>query len=474
MRDAGATAAAASHQCGVAAAAVTAERMVAELSFEELPHRIPPTVAPPRWTAWGTLRAPGQIQLPRPRGREDPYGGGQHSGANDLQSTVDGPLGESARRRDGADEPPSWPPVARCGVDATGPGVVKGPPGGSTRSVPSARNECGDLRSRSGHDDDTVTVGGPGGGTHGDAARRRRCEDDSAMDQGTTTTPAAGTPEAELLLHPVDHPRRRRGLQGAIQPRPHRGFQGDVQPRDRPLPPAAARRHLQRGRGGTPRVLPVGPLCSRDADVAEEHAAVITSRASCAHAGCLTGGAPAAASTPSSGAAAGKAAGVHCGPLVRRRITGKRKIMHVDAHQGGHCPSATMEFSGSASRRRAEGCGVEPSTADADGLHRAAGLGQREEGPAVPRVCVDDWNMRTPRPWGWTCGNAQGRESGPPGDGSLSVHDELDGELNTLKSTSSSSSATAGPGTRPSSLISGSAAAASPLVKRGLMPRATG
>jgi hypothetical protein len=87
LHEAGATAAAATHQCGVAAAAVTADCLVVALASDDMATSDPPpTVAPHRWTAERTPRAPGRVLPPRQDGQEDPDGDGQHTRARTLQA----------------------------------------------------------------------------------------------------------------------------------------------------------------------------------------------------------------------------------------------------------------------------------------------------------------------------------------------------------------------------------------------------
>ncbi len=252
LREAGATAAAAAHLRGAVAAAVTADRMVAALSTDDLPQRIPPTVAPPRWTAEGTPEAPSQFRLPRPRGEEDPYGDGQHSGENILYTTVGGPLWENARRRDGADETSSGSLVARCGADATGPGVEKGPSEGSAaHGVPGARNECSDLRRRPGDDNLTCTV--DDGANHavdgaGRDGKRRRVS-------GNVHAGAGALCAEDLRVDPLhrhaDHPRELRGSHRLLQSRARWPPPAAALP---PLPPLPGHAHPEvRGE----------PLCRR-------------------------------------------------------------------------------------------------------------------------------------------------------------------------------------------------------------------
>ncbi len=547
LRDAGATASAASHQRGVAAEAVTAERMVAVLSSGDLPHRIPPTVAPPRWTAEGTPRAPSQFLLPRPRGKEDPHGGGQHSGANVLHTTVGGPLSESARRRDGADEPPSWPLVARCGADATGPGVEKEPSKGSTRGVPGARNECSDLRRRSGDEADKDEVDGPKEGDCDDAGGGTLCGGGSAMVADSVSAPVDWEPEAGALLRDDELPRRHRGphrhihprplppppaaalrppprgldgalppLRGgplfcsgvgsvcdhaearpprpdeayarrsagtapaaqaltcatgpgedmddvtihhAIQPRRHRGGHEVAVPCHQRLPPAAALPPPPSGlRGGLP-TRREGSMSDRGECTVEERVATSGRWRAEELPGRPSGGAY-AAREPSAVTDRGEAAATSSEVMLRRRITGKRKIVHVVTREGGRRPCVPEEFVEPAARRHHNGCGEgDPPEGAPVGAH-AGGLGRDREGLATPQAVVGGRGNCATRPRGWTCGVAPTSAGEPPSCGTLPAYDDAYGEMNTLKSTSCSS-ATAGPGASPT-CSSGAAAASRP------------
>ncbi len=174
LHEAGAAAAAASHQSGVAAAAVTADCMAAALPSniaaldppngfaapldgkEHTKGTRPLCTAPRRWpkrpvagTGWPSLYS----LRKRPK-RPVAGAGNRHARSDEDGQCQPG----DERRRVGADEPPSWRPVARRGPDATGPGGGKGPSEGSAQGVLGARNEC-DPRQRPGEDVITDKLG---------------------------------------------------------------------------------------------------------------------------------------------------------------------------------------------------------------------------------------------------------------------------------------------------------------------------
>ncbi len=245
LRDAGATAAAVAHQSGLTAAAVTADRMVAALALGDLPHRIPPTVAPPRWTAEGTPEGNRPDSTTPWRWPKRPVAGTGGPSLNSLRKRPKRPVtgagtrhargdgdGECQpgveRRRDGADEPPSWSLVARCGADATGPGVEKEPLEGSiAQGVPGARNECNDLRRRPGDDMVERTVG--------DAATSAAVRGGAA---GPTRTPVEfhDVGRTQLAEESGEHVLRRR----VDLPRELRGSHGLDHPHTRLFPPPVA------------------------------------------------------------------------------------------------------------------------------------------------------------------------------------------------------------------------------------------
>jgi hypothetical protein len=177
--------------------------------------------------------------------------------------------------------------------------------------------------------------------------------------------------------------------------------------------------------------------------------------------GRLTGGAsPASAPTSASGF---NGAAVDSGDVtVRRRITGKRKIVHVETRQGDRRPSVPEEFGGPAFRRKWDNREEwAPPEGASVGAH-AGGLGTGEEGLAESQAVVVDRGARAPRPRGWTGGEAPSVAGELPSYGTLPARADPYGEKNTLKSTSFTSSAAAGPGACPTSRASGAAAATHP------------
>ncbi len=230
LRDARVTAAAASHQCGVAAAAVTADRMVAELVPEDFATSDPPNGgAAPLDGKENTEGTRPRSTSPTLRPTSPARGQATHLGALNNHITVEGPLRESARRRDGADEPRSWIQVARCGADATRPGVGKGPSKGSAQGVLGARNECGGLRRRPGDEEMTIArMLSSAGPTAGEGGGQELLRDSS-------------------LHHLLDHPRVPQGChsgQGPLgpggpcrrlpSPAHHLPHEGRRRPRDPP------------------------------------------------------------------------------------------------------------------------------------------------------------------------------------------------------------------------------------------------
>ncbi len=180
-------------------------------------------------------------------------------------------------------------------------------------------------------------------------------------------------------------------------------------------------------------------------------------------AGRFSGNAP-VAHVPLSDADRGEAAAVPRDTAARRRINGKRKIMHDGAHQGEIRPRVPTKFIEPASRRRWDGCGEHGIPEGAIVDVQVEGLGHGVVGPDMPQATAAEGGAHLSRPRGWTCGGAPCGDVVPRVGGTPPEYDDAYGELNTLKSTSSSSSAAAGPGVGSSGIVSGAVAAShSPL-----------
>ncbi len=234
VREAGAAAAVALRLGAGATAAVTAKREAVQLPFDHSTAAGPPNGRAAPLDGYESVRGTRPVSTTsqaRPTSPE--RGRAPLSGDDSLTNTVGGPPRESARRREGAGEPPACASVARCGVDATGPGVGKRMPlKGIARDALDARNECIDQ---------AMPAREPAEAGHGQDGDRDADADREAGGRAA---------RRDHLRHPLELPLEHRGLHRLQGPPVPGGPHRHRPPRAQEPPPAGRLQQRAPPRGG--------------------------------------------------------------------------------------------------------------------------------------------------------------------------------------------------------------------------------